>query len=622
MAQLVKRSFGGPSPGDLGAREALAERLAIDERRAEQVAKEEKDEQRFLSIREYAVQIPEARHGPVDLSHFPFQIEPFYDDEVALVREAVYKKSTQVGASTGSWRWAIHRADQFGERVIYFFPTDKHVTDFNDQRIDPSIEASPYLKGRIPRGRVHRKTLKQIGLGDISLRGVQSKNSVQSVDADALVFDEYDECEPRRIAEAEQRLSGAKQAGREPRLRRLGRPSVPGYGIDKEYDRSDQRRWEVECPKCGEQQPIDWAANVRWRTRAGGKAEMRPGHDESENPDDVTEAWRACRSCNASLEPPKGKEYGPIHAGRWVPQSPGPGRIVGFWLQRLIVPRADLEQMVKNSRKTKPAEVETFFNADLGLAYATEDAFLTDLHLDRACNDPEAVEENLDEYRGWRAIVAGLDAASERHLNMRVSEITHEGRRRAIWIGQPANFEEAATLMERLRIGVLVVDSQPERRYARALAAQFPGRVFLCRYDEKPEADAIRYDPEKNLITVNRTEAIDAMMDAYREGTATAIRREPASWREQMKSLKRRIEEDSKGRPVKRYVATSSQGDDYAHAETFEVVASEMMNLLEMAGARTEEAEPAPLTEEQLGYRRAPLGHDTYDPGFGESGDL
>ncbi|MGH2939483.1 MAG: phage terminase large subunit family protein, partial [Solirubrobacterales bacterium] len=468
-----------------------------------------------------------------------------------------------------------------------------------------------------------RKTLKQIGLGDISLRGMQSKNAVQSVDADAIVVDEYDECIPVRISEAEKRLSGAKAAGRDPRIRRLGRPSVPGYGIDKQYDRSDQRRWMVVCPGCEEEQPIDWAANMRWRTRAGGNEVMRPGHDEAADPDDVTKAWRACRSCDASLEPPKGEDFGPIHRGRWVAQSPGLGRPPGFWLQRLIVPRTDLEAMVVDSRATQPGEVESFFNADLGLAYATEDAYLTDIHLDRAANDEEAEEENLDEYGGWRIVIAGLDSASERALNLRVSEISHDGRRRAIWIGAPKNFEEVAELMVRLNISVLVGDSQPERRYMRGLAAQFPGRVFLCRYDEKPESDAIRYDTEKNLITVNRTEAIDAMMDSYRQGLVTAIHKEPPTWREQMKSMKRRIEADSKGRPVKRYVSTSSMGDDYAHAEVFDVVAAEMVTLLEMAGARVGEGEPEVLTEEQLGYRRSPLTggmSDRYEPGFGEGG--
>jgi hypothetical protein len=616
--ELVKSKFGGE--GGLGVREALREQVDLEDRRRRQEATEDKTAQRFLSIREYAPRIPEARHGPVDLEQFPFQIEPFYDDAIALAREAVYKKSTQVGASTGSWRWAIHRADQFGERVIYFFPTDVHVTDFNDQRIDPSIEASEYLRSRIPQGRVRRKTLKQIGLGDISLRGMQSKNAVQSVDADALVIDEYDECEPRRISEAEQRLSGAKAAGREPRIRRLGRPSVPGYGIDKEFDRSDQRQWEVECPECGERQGLDWTKNVRWKTRAGGDVVMSAGHDQAEDVDDVTIAWRVCAYCETSLEPSGGSDFGPVHAGVWVPQAPSEGRIPGFWLQRLIVPRTDLEQMVRNSRKTKPAEIETFWNADLGLAFAPQDAFLTDAHLDRACSAEDSLEEAIDEYRGYLPIIAGLDAASERHLNLRVSELLPDGRRRAIWIGAPENFEQVAALMHRLQIMALVVDSQPERRLARALAAEFPGRVFLCRYDEKPEADAIRYDPEKNLVTVNRTEAIDAMMDAYREGLTLALRREPPTWRAQMKSMKRQLQEDAKGRPVKRYVSTSSQGDDYAHAETFEVVASEMLNLLEMAGQRTEEAEPQALTDEQLGYRRTPLTglSDRYVPGLGE----
>jgi hypothetical protein len=35
----------------------------------------------------------------------------------------VIKKSTQIGATTGLWRWGVREADQYGRTVIYTFPT-------------------------------------------------------------------------------------------------------------------------------------------------------------------------------------------------------------------------------------------------------------------------------------------------------------------------------------------------------------------------------------------------------------------------------------------------------------------------------------------------------------------
>lgn len=158
-----------------------------------------------------------------------------------------------------------------------------------------------------------------------------------------------------------------------------------------------------------------------------------------------------------------------------------------------------------------------------------------------------------------------------------------------------------------------------ERRHARTLAARNPGRVFLCRYDEQPEADAIRYDSEKNLVTVNRTEAIDAMMDDVRHLQNVLISNLPPFYREQMKSLKRRVEEDSKGRPRKVYKKTGSVGDDYAHAETYDLVAKEMAGLLEMYGQRVGE-EDRQVEPEDYGVKRARLGWDAdgYEAGFNE----
>lgn len=508
--------------------------------------------------------------------------------------------------STGMIRWAVRLPDQFGETAIYFFPTSTHVKEFGTEKLEPSIEASGYLQSRIPRGHTRNKSQKQIGLGFLYLRGMQSKASVQSIPAQAVVIDEYDECPPQRIEEAENRISGAAGLGKVGRVRRLGRPSVPGYGIDAAFQESDQRAWMVTCPECKLEQRVTFADNLRWHSAVAGDRVLRAGHDEFEMRRDVVKAWRACSACDASLE---GQ---PIRRGRWVPQSPGPGRVPGFHIPRLIVPRTDLRRIVVNSRKTKIIEIETFHNHDLGEAWAAADARLTDEDLMRAA--AEGLEPQT-RYRGRYPVTMGLDVASERDLNCRISEILPNGQRRALRIWEPRDYDEVAKAMVDFRVHVAVVDSMPERRgIGRPLQAAFPGRVYLAEYADNPKADAFHYDEKRQIITVNRTEALDAMMDSIRSVTNIPTKPMPAGYVEQMKSPVRKLEEDKKGRPFYAYRKTGTQGDDYAHAEVYDLVAQEMLHALTITQQEHEAGEPELVeTPEPV---RLGWGHIGYRRGF------
>lgn len=555
-------------------------------------------------IREYAMLVPEGTAGPLRLGDFPYQIEPFYSDEIADALEVVFRKSTQIGASTALWRWAVRQCDQFGETTMYFFPTQTHVTEFGDERIEPSIEASEYLRRRIPRGHTRRKTMKQIGGGILQLRGLQSKAGAQAVAAQAIVIDEYDDCPEKNIADAERRLSGAAAMGHKPRIRRSGRPSLPGYGIDASYMESDQRQFHVTCPECGDEQLIEFSS-LRWRTGAGGDAVLQAGHDDYEVRKDVTETWRACRSCDASLE------GDPILQGRWKATAHGPGRIPGFHIPRLIVPLTDLSQIVVASRSTKISEVEAFHAADLGVPYAAADAMLTDADIDRAM--AKGYAEAHQSYEGRFPITMGIDVASERNLSGRITEHWPDGSRKALKVWEPPDFEDVARHMEAFNVTLAAIDAQPERRSAKGLVRDFPGRIVLVEYEDNPRAKAWHYREEDNTVRVNRTEAIDAMMDGIRDGSNILLREEAPNYRDQLKALKRRIEEDTKGRPRKVYVTTGQHGDDYAHAEVYDLVAKEM--LMQLQKAVEMEGTPQQITPDQAPARLG-WGVTEYEPGF------
>lgn len=614
-------SFRPSSQGVLDVRTSIREQAA---------AKREDYEETRRPIREYAELVPTGAGVALDLDpegDWAFQIEPFYSDEVARAREVVYKKSTQVGASEGTWRWAVRECDQYGRTTIYTFPTDKHVTDFGDERIEPAIESSEYLRGKIPPGYVKHKHLKRIGRGWLYLRGAKSRVGAQSVAGGSLVFDEYDELEPRIVAQFERRLSGAKQRGLSPRLRRLGIPTTPGFGIDALYEDSDQREWHVTCPECEHEQTISFAENLRWTMPPEYEEESgrvyRAGHDHKGalrrevDPKVVAEAWRACSQCEASLE---GK---PIRRGRWIALNPG-AEVIGFYVHRLIVPNTDLQELVRNSRKTAPYDVEAFHNNDLGLAYSPSDAQLTDEDIQAAGSDVDSIEPAAS-YRGPNPVVAGLDVASERNQSYWIDELMPDGRSRQLAAGELTDIGAMVPLMEAFNIAMLVIDGMPDRQSARELARLYPGRVVLAAYDDpgfnpRLQPDAISFNPKKNLVTLNRTEAIDATFDGIRRLTRVLLRVRPPGFDAQLKAPKRVRETDDQERERRVYRKPQSMADDYTHAGVYALAAKTLWQMKVHAEQRLKARRGRPVRDRDLGIRRGRLDgySDDYDPGMGE----
>jgi hypothetical protein len=577
-------------------------------------------------MRQYVEDVPEPGVGELRFADFPMQAA-WYSEEVANAEEVVIVKSAQVGASAYSWRWSVRQADQFGDTGVYIFPTDTHVKVFGDERIEPSIQESPYLQSRILKGYVQTKSLKRIGRGVLHLRGSNSKAGAQSVAAQFLVFDEYDLLDQVNLKQIERRISGARQIGKKPRIRRLGYPLIPNSGIDAAWRSSDQRVWHVTCTGCGDEQPVSWEENVRW-TMPGSDEVFRPGHDEFEDRKEVGRVWRQCRSCEASLEDSApGLRDGALRKGRWIAKHPERA-IIGFHAWRGQIPTTDLPSLVIASRDTTEAGKEAFYTLDLGRVYSVGTASLDEALILRASSFGQ---RKVYAYHGANPVTMGVDIAGERALNVRVSEQLPAERpgvpnpRRALWIGTVESFEEVARMMEVFRVWIAAVDSNPERRFAKLLRATYPGRVVLVEYGTEPQRD----EPIKLTLDdagvplkarVNRTDAIDSMMDSIRQLRNYPTVDFPGGYMAQMKALHRRTELDKKGRPFRHYVTTGTEGDDYAHAEVFDLVATELWRSQGAAMGRIGESSGRPLPDEEFGFDRVRLGADDADqwrPGLG-----
>lgn len=535
-------------------------------------------EESAVEFLDWSVSIPEPKTGTLDFNRFPFQPE-LYEVFGGPYRNAVGMKSAQVGASGCTARVAIYSADVLGENALYVFPTKEDMWDFVSDRVDGMIERSEYLQSRVggiaqqKRG-ADNKGLKRIGLGNVYFRGSNAKSGLQSAAIDLLVLDEYDQLTMKHIPDAERRISGSLNG----RIRRIGYPSYPDYGMHDKWVESDQRIWLVQCRNCNfigkpieEDQPLVHPRGRGWQ----------PLHFFENVDQDRREL--VCGGCGEPID---------AREGRWVAQRPQ-SRIPGFHISRLMVPTVFVEQqdgtkpiddMIKASKSRDDFEIQAFWNLDLGLPYEPKEGRITLASLTAARSlDIEWVQQ--PGYAGPNIVTMGVDVATVRSLNVRISE--HLGdersRKRALFIGEidddPEDggkdaFTKLCDLMDYYQVNMACVDHEPDGRLARALAARYKGRAYVIAYSGTAK-DAISVDVEQSMVVVQRTRAMDATRKVMAEQRNILPQNLPEDYIRQMRAPVRKLKENDLGEKVAYYESKSP--DDYYHAETYDLVARDVL---------------------------------------------
>jgi len=145
-------------------------------------------------------------------------------------------------------------------------------------------------------------------------------------------------------------------------------------------------------------------------------------------------------------------------------------------------------------------------------------------------------------------------------------------------------FDELDELMVRFRVHLAAIDRLPERRLARAFAERHAGRVYLVAYDPtaRPRSDDwFRLDEDARFVTVRRLEAIDEMMASFRAQRNLLPLDLPDQYVAHLRSLVRVRTADPFGNERVVYQATGP--DDFAHAETYDLVAGLLWRIRRLA---------------------------------------
>lgn len=541
-------------------------------------------EMRSSSFRDWAMLVPTPKR-PLDLERFAFQVE-LYGAEWEYAPDGAIKKAAQLGVSENLLRWALRWVDR-GRTGLYVLPKAKHAVEFSTMRLAPVIAASAYLRARTKEREKASDTqrLKSIGLGFFAMRGSQSKDELDSVDADVLVLDEYDRQVQAHIADAEQRVTGPLSEGL---IRRCSTPTVPGFGIDPVFQDGDRRRWTVRC-----------GGLSRRGKRGAGCGEWIPMMgtetlDRNVFQDDGGRYFLGCHHCGRELDVTQGQYVAEVLDGAPYPS---------YHLPKFVVPGINLAKIVENSTASKPLDIKTHKNKDLGEGWQPEEAGLSQRAIDAA---ERPFYMNCEGYRGAALVTMGVDIATSRALNVRISKHLNEDEKVMLWSGlvddgiapwgrtKLTAYEILAECMERYGVHTAVLDNEPGGRLTRAFCEKFRGRAWRCVY--VTQAEVIKADKEQLQVKVRRLEAIDSTLDLIRRQKNLLASDRPGptkpngkdGWDDQLKNVVLNVEvDDESGKLVQEWVHTGPA--DYAHAEVYDVVATHMayVGIYEGAAAQT-----------------------------------
>ena len=240
------------------------------------------------------------------------------------IQRVVFMKGAQIGGTEVGNNWIGYIIHRCPAPVLMVQPTVMIAQRVSKQRIDPMIEATPVLSERVrePRSRDSGNTtfLKEFDGGLLILTGANSSAGLRSMPMRFLFMDEIDEYpgdvdgQGDPVALAEKRTTTFTRR----KVFLCSTPTVKGDSrIEREFEASDQRRYFIACPYCGNMDWIQWA-NIRWEK------------------DQPKTARLFCVNCERLIEERHKVEM--LNGGEWRPTAEGRERTAGFHLSGLYSP--------------------------------------------------------------------------------------------------------------------------------------------------------------------------------------------------------------------------------------------------------------------------------------------
>lgn len=314
------------------------------------------------------------------------------------VSEVVVMKSSQVGLTEATVNWTGYVMDYAPGPMMIFMPTLSLRDEWRLQKLNPLLSEteviSNILGGLKTRDAANSKETIDFPGGILFLSGGNSSNSYRQKSARYLVMDDLDgfPAEIGKAGDPVELARGRVKAQARSKILFISTPTLKNVSlIEREYQASDQRRYHVPCPDCGEFQYLKWK-NVMW--------------DKGLN-----QVWYTCEHCGSAIHEYQKPQM--LRDGEWIADRPDIKRR-GYHISALNAPIGlgpswhDLAEDFLH-RKSDPTRLQVFINEQLGETWEDQTDRINENHLTKRCEDISARQIPP----GCLAITCGVDTQDE-----------------------------------------------------------------------------------------------------------------------------------------------------------------------------------------------------------------
>ena len=493
-------------------------------------------------------------------------------------------KCSQVGLSELAARKAAAlSALRQGIQIIYTLPSGAFAQMFAKTRVDPIVDGSKMLSAMADKDTNNTK-LKKIGNSFIHFVGTYSASAPISIPASYVISDEVDFSNQDILSEFASRMGHQKES--ESSNIRFSTPTVDGYSISADYEKSSKGRYAVLCSGCKEWQKPEFLEHVIIPGCEIPVKELTRFDVAAMSPQTLKDAYLECPECKHDLT----DDLLDKDKRKWIHEKPELIDIhAGFKVVPFDVPSVNpvgrtIGQMVEYKR------IASWYNFKLGETFSDS---TSKFDLDVIERQTRVVSDfsssglvmgiDVGKTQSWVAVGAPV-----------VSTLTGDVESMQIvklYVLNSANSDQTlGEMILRLAhdhlVGTIICDAAPDFTTAQYLARHLAsGRAYGNYYTTssifKKEMSFYKVDDRKGICMSDRTGTLDDLCHMVNNGLiGFPAGEEMGRVRKHFDAVKRLTGEGTDDDHNKEGTWVTRQGSDnhWVHAVNYLLIAAQVSN--------------------------------------------
>ena len=472
-------------------------------------------------------------------------------------------KGAQARITTAFMLREIHalRYGLYKQGAIYYFPDKVAVESFSKTRFGPLIAANPCISKHLKK--TNSVNIKQVGKAFISLLGckatvdIQGKKdstAVRSTPSDSNVLDERDLFDDRMAEMTEDRLLNSELK----RQAELGTPTIPDFGIDRIFAKSDQKHWMIRCEACNTDTCLadNFPQVVKYK-----KETSHTRH----------QPYFSCVKCGREIFVGNGQFIAKCPEN-YNPDYPREG-ISGYHISHFITPNCDLSIVMGKYEEAllDKSLLGLFYNKYLGHGYIPVEDRLTQQDVFNCCGHDNMVSSSV------APTAMGADIMKTNRVV--IAEKRGKGAK-IIYMARVSGFDALFDLVKRFNVKSAVICLRPYEESFRKFQATCKDynpsiKVFGSEYKDKQKTLS-RVDEQSGIYSLARTEMMDKSQSLVRSGLLEIPRKceEVSVFAKEMCNTAKTLEvNDDTGDRVYRYRPVGDRNEHYRHTINYMIMA-------------------------------------------------